>query len=133
MPYRRPRTWPRVLQYILYTAASLIGALEPSVILTHNFTSWVIYGWVLCLLIGAAACTIGALRNSWLGEYFGLPFMMFALGGYGLLALGTALFVNPAASLGALLYLAVAFGLLARLVEVSTLRKIAFANRPQRK
>ena len=133
MFFYHPRRWTRVLQYVLYTAASMIGAFEPSVILTSNLTSWIIYGWVLCLLIGSALCMIGAIRNSWLGEYLGLPLMIFALGGYGLLALGTALFVNPTAALGALLYLAVTLGLLTRLVEVSNLRKIASANRPQRK
>jgi hypothetical protein len=132
MPYR-PRRVARVLEYFFFTAGGLVGAFEPSTILTSNLTSWLIYGWVLSLLIGAGLCLAGSVRNSWLGEYIGLPLMIFALGGYGLLAFGTALYVNPAALLGSFLYIAVGLGLTARLAEVGRQRKSAIANRPPRK
>lgn len=122
----------RAAQYACYALAGVLGAIQPSVILASTITSDVIYGWVILLGVGALFCLWGAARGSWLGEYVGLGPMIFALGGYGLLVLGTAVVMNPAAFLAAFLYLAVTAGLVARWVEVMHERKLASQNRRPR-
>lgn len=126
MPYR-PRRWPRLLHYGLILGAGVDAIITPSIILTGTLSGYLILTWVLFMSVGSAVAFVGCLRNSWLGEYIGLPLIIFAIGGYGLLA--TAVFVGSLGHTGSLvaglLYLGFAFGLSARWAEVNGYRKTA--------
>jgi len=77
--HRRIRPW-RALAYVCILAAGIILVIDP----TRNAQPlpvairWV---WSSVLITGALLSSYGAMRDRWLGEFVGIPFLLGGIGG----------------------------------------------------
>lgn len=113
--------------YILLTVAGVLVLVAPTLTVADSLATLLAHIWAYFFILGGTFSTYGLIRGVLWGEALGLPMASASTLMYGIII--TERFVSDESGLGALiigmLFIAYAFGLVGRWIEVMHILRIA--------